>query len=145
MLCLLFGAFGAMLLVAQDRQPPASVQPIAIRAPRLITGRDTAGQNESPIIDAVIIVGGEKITAVGSRLVLPNGATLVDLGEATLLPGSIDAHTHLLPQVGTLEAGKRADIVAVPGNALKDVSSLKHAKFVMKGVAVIRNDIGNDK
>jgi imidazolonepropionase-like amidohydrolase len=43
-------------------------------------------------------------------------------------------------KVGTLEAGKFADIIAVPGDPLQDVTVLKHAKFVMKGGTVIKNE-----
>ena len=43
--------------------------------------------------NAVVIVQGERIIAVGTTV--PAGARLIDLGEATLLPGFIDAHTHL--------------------------------------------------
>jgi imidazolonepropionase-like amidohydrolase len=40
-------------------------------------------------------------------------------------------------RVGTLETGKLADIIAVPGDPLQDVKALEHAKFVMKGGTVI--------
>jgi imidazolonepropionase-like amidohydrolase len=39
--------------------------------------------------------------------------------------------------IGTLEAGKLADIIGVPGDPLKDVRALEHSKFVMKGGVVI--------
>jgi imidazolonepropionase-like amidohydrolase len=44
-------------------------------------------------------------------------------------------------KIGTLEAGKYADIIAVPGDPLKDATALKHAHFVMKGGEVIKNDL----
>jgi imidazolonepropionase-like amidohydrolase len=44
---------------------------------------------------AVILVEGEKITAVGEGLEVPRGAEVLDLGDVTLLPGLIDAHTHI--------------------------------------------------
>jgi len=43
-------------------------------------------------------------------------------------------------QVGTLEPGKWADIIAVDGDPTKDVSILEHVKFVMKGGTVYKND-----
>jgi imidazolonepropionase-like amidohydrolase len=41
-------------------------------------------------------------------------------------------------KVGTIEAGKLADIVAVPGDPLKDVTLLEHVDFVMKGGKVVK-------
>jgi imidazolonepropionase-like amidohydrolase len=43
-------------------------------------------------------------------------------------------------KVGTLEAGAWADIIAVDGDPLQDVTTLEHVKFVMKGGAVVKND-----
>jgi imidazolonepropionase-like amidohydrolase len=42
--------------------------------------------------------------------------------------------------IGTIEAGKYADMIAVDGNVLNDIKQLEHVKFVMKGGEVIRND-----
>ncbi len=43
-------------------------------------------------------------------------------------------------RLGVIEAGKRADIIAVDGDPLKDVRALEHARFVMKDGVVVRND-----
>jgi imidazolonepropionase-like amidohydrolase len=43
-------------------------------------------------------------------------------------------------RVGSIEKGKFADIVAVPGDPLTDITALQHVSFVMKGGKVIRND-----
>jgi imidazolonepropionase-like amidohydrolase len=43
-------------------------------------------------------------------------------------------------QIGAIEPGKFADIIAVDGNVLEDVKPLEHVRFVMKGGAVVRND-----
>ena len=78
----------AALASAQTPAPTAPV--IAIKAGRLIdpeTG--TAATNQ------VIIIEGEKIKAVGANLAIPAGATVVDLSKLTVLPGLVDAHTHM--------------------------------------------------
>jgi imidazolonepropionase-like amidohydrolase len=48
------------------------------------------------INNAVLLIDGERISAVGSGLSIPAGARVIDLGDMTLLPGLIDSHTHLL-------------------------------------------------
>ena len=45
-------------------------------------------------------------------------------------------------KVGTLEPGKWADIIAVDGDPLKDVTTLEHVRFVMKGGTVVKNEYG---
>jgi imidazolonepropionase-like amidohydrolase len=84
---LALAATACAAIVAGAQQAPAVV---ALRAARLFDGR-----SESAIGDAVVIVQGGRISAVGARLPVPAGAQVVDLGDATLLPGFIDAHTHL--------------------------------------------------
>jgi imidazolonepropionase-like amidohydrolase len=60
----------------------------------------------------------------------PSAALLAGTREAAKLLG-IDAET------GTLEPGKFADIVAVPGNVLEDIHATEHPAFVMKQGQVI--------
>jgi imidazolonepropionase-like amidohydrolase len=89
----------ASLLDVQGQEPALhQPQTIAIRAARLINGKND-GQNDAVMRDAIILVDGEKITAVGSGLTIPKNAVVIDLGDVTLLPGLIDAHTHLLLQM----------------------------------------------
>ena len=44
-------------------------------------------------------------------------------------------------QIGSVDKGKFADLVAVSGDPLADITELKRVKFVMKGGKVIRNDL----
>ncbi len=45
-------------------------------------------------------------------------------------------------QIGTIEKGKFADIIAVAGNPLEDVAEMERVRFVMKGGLVVRNELG---
>jgi imidazolonepropionase-like amidohydrolase len=44
-------------------------------------------------------------------------------------------------QIGSIDNGKFADLIAVSGDPLTDITELQHVKFVMKGGKVIRNDL----
>ncbi len=63
---------------------------IALKAARLFDGK-----SKSLISNAVVLVQGNKITDVGSNVQIPADAQVIDLGDATLSPGFMDAHTHL--------------------------------------------------
>jgi imidazolonepropionase-like amidohydrolase len=45
--------------------------------------------------DAVVVIEGDRVAQAGARLSVPQGARVYDLGDVTLLPGLIDAHTHI--------------------------------------------------
>jgi imidazolonepropionase-like amidohydrolase len=47
-----------------------------------------------------VVIEGDRIRAVGDRSIAPSGADVIDLGDATVLPGLIDLHTHLTDRVG---------------------------------------------
>jgi imidazolonepropionase-like amidohydrolase len=76
------------LLAALAIQQPSPIT--AIRAGALIDGSGAA-----PIRNAVILVQAGRITAVGTNVQVPAGATVIDLSGETVLPGFVDAHVHL--------------------------------------------------
>ena len=93
------GMAAAVLRAAGSResQSQTTVEPhrrIATRAARLISGKGDAVLN-----NAVIEIEEGKIAAIGSGLAIPPNAEVIDLGDETLLPGLIDAHTHLLMEM----------------------------------------------
>jgi imidazolonepropionase-like amidohydrolase len=47
--------------------------------------------------------------------------------------------------VGSIEKGKFADIIAVSGNPLQDVTEMERVKFVMKGGSIVRNEWGSQQ
>jgi imidazolonepropionase-like amidohydrolase len=81
------------LRAAEPAVRPAEPNRLVLRCGRLIDGRTDAVHS-----NAVVLVEGERIQAVGTSLAIPRDATMVDLGSSTCLPGLIDNHTHLLLQ-----------------------------------------------
>jgi imidazolonepropionase-like amidohydrolase len=49
---------------------------------------------------------------------------------------------HWQDKVGTVEKGKFADLIATSGDPLQDITEMQRVKFVMKGGAVIKDDLG---
>ena len=66
---------------------------IAIRA-----GKLTDGKGDKPVENALILIEGDKIVSVTAGGSAPAGAEVIDLSKATVLPGFIDTHTHVLLQ-----------------------------------------------
>jgi imidazolonepropionase-like amidohydrolase len=66
---------------------------VVLRAARVIDGTGAPA-----IQNGVVIVTDDRIVAVGAsgRVTIPAGARTIDLGDATLLPGFVDAHTHII-------------------------------------------------
>ena len=81
--CLTLVLLPFSLAAAPESARPPKV--FAIRAGRLIDGRGGA-----PVREAVILVTGDRITAVGAGLPIPADAVVVDLSGITVLPGLID-------------------------------------------------------
>jgi imidazolonepropionase-like amidohydrolase len=68
----------------------AADQIIVLKAERMFDGK-----SKTLVQNGVVIVHGNAIVDVGSNLPAPSGAQVIDLGDATLAPGFMDAHTHL--------------------------------------------------
>jgi imidazolonepropionase-like amidohydrolase len=71
---------------------------IAIKSALLVDGTGA-----EPVHNAVVLVDGQRIQAVGRQadLGVPDGAEVIDLGDDTILPGLVDAHTHVSINPGT--------------------------------------------
>src|ERR1035437_7939256 len=108
---LLFLAAFVSFLTAQNTaivpDPPIGKGVTVIKAARLIDGTGKA-----IIRNAVVVVTDNMITAVGSSQTVktPAGAKVIDLGDVTLLPGFIDAHTHVIGRILGDPAGNDAAV-----------------------------------
>ncbi len=91
------GLTAALLLAASGvvAAPPVAERPIVVTAAALVDG--VAAR---PRLNVAVVIRGDKIVAVRDRGAadLPGDAERIDLGNATLLPGLIDTHTHLFLQ-----------------------------------------------
>jgi imidazolonepropionase-like amidohydrolase len=94
---------------------------------------------------------GVKVALGTDAAVYPHGLNghefgkMVEMGLTPLQSiqaGTVNAADLLgwADKIGTIEAGKWADIVAVDGDPLQDVTTLEHVKFVMKGGEVVKNE-----
>jgi imidazolonepropionase-like amidohydrolase len=81
----------------------ATAQVTAIRAGKLVDP-----DSGTVLTDQIILIRNNKIEKVGKGIEIPAGATLVDLGKMTVLPGLIDCHTHLADGVHDPEPVNRA-------------------------------------
>jgi imidazolonepropionase-like amidohydrolase len=101
---------------------------VAVRAGRLLdvkTGKLLANQT--------IVVEGERIVSVGGAS--PAGAKVIDLPNATVLPGMIDVHTHLTMDPEDL--GLRGLTISVPRQALKGAKNARAT--LLAGFTTVRN------
>ena len=108
-----------------------------MKAARLFDGKADALQ-----ANGVVLVQGPKILAVGTDLSIPAGAEVIDLGDATLSPGFMDAHTHLTGEStddwkqGFVDNFRRE----VPEKAIE---STVHARKVLEAGFTTVRDVGS--
>ncbi|MGH7492698.1 MAG: amidohydrolase family protein [bacterium] len=107
---------------------------IALRAGRLIDGK-----SDKVTTDAIILVQGNRIREVGKTISIPPEARTIDLSSATLLPGLIDAHTHVLLQGDITSAEYEEQIYkeSIPYRTIRAVAAARAA--LMNGITSMRD------
>jgi imidazolonepropionase-like amidohydrolase len=118
------------LLVATS----AFAQVTAIRAGHLI---DPATGTAAP--SQIVLVDGGKILEVGPQVSIPAGASVIDLSGQWVMPGLMDAHTHLT--LGTLDY---IGSYIRQSKALRALLGARNAQDVLRAGFTMVKDIGND-
>ncbi len=109
-----------------------------VRAAHLIDGRSNGVRH-----DVAVLVKGGRIVQIGSPQEIarqaPSEARTIDLGDATLLPGLIDAHTHLLLQGDITAADYDEQVLkeSIPYRAIRATAAARTA--LMNGFTTLRD------
>jgi imidazolonepropionase-like amidohydrolase len=118
----------ALLLVLAASPPHVT----ALKAARMFDGKTVT----SP---GLVVVTGNRITAAGAKAAIPDGAEVIDLGDATLMPGLIDAHVHLDTEMG--KDWKQDYIDGLTHSSAENaLRAVPHARdTLMAGFTTVRN------
>jgi imidazolonepropionase-like amidohydrolase len=117
----------------------ARAQVTVIKAGRLVAPETgTVSENQ------VIVVEGERIEAVGAGLEIPEGAKVIDLSHATVLPGLFDAHTHLcLNMQRQWDAGDYLVNSLNWRTGMRAITGVAHAREMLDAGFTTVRDVGN--
>lgn len=117
---------------------PVFAQTTVIRAGNLIdpaTGIIAKNQ--------IILVKDGKIAEVGPKVTIPAGAEVIDLSNAWVMPGLVDAHTHLTFNMKNHDIGIEA-IYLTESTAMRAFRGLRNAQDVLHAGFTTIRDVGND-
>ena len=130
----------ALLCGSAEAQTAAESGVTAIRAGRLI---DPDTGTATP--DQVILVEGTTIREIGSNVVIPPGAEVIDLSEFSVLPGLVDAHNHLaLTYKEEPESNVYYLTYVLDSTALRAIQAVSNGiQMLSSGFTVVR-DLGNN-
>jgi imidazolonepropionase-like amidohydrolase len=126
------------LLVAQEKAATPQLKSFTvIRAGTLIDGK-----SDSPRRDQVIVIRGNLIDSISdaATVKLPQGANVIDLSKATVLPGLIDSHTHILLQgEDPAEGGYDTNILKYPLALRTARATVSVRRALEQGFTVLRD------
>ena len=130
-------AFLSLLIVLSSAATHAQVT--AIKAGKLLdpeAGTITANQ--------IILIEEQSIKAIGPDIKIPNGASIIDLSNRTVLPGLFDAHTHLcMTTRRARDGGNYYYTTLIDSNAYRAIQGVANARSMLEtGFTTVR-DVGN--
>ena len=127
---------GLGVLPAIGQQKKAS-KSYVLKAARLFDGK-----SNSLVTPGVVVVTDGKIAGTGSSASIPTEAEVIDLGDATLLPGFIDAHTHLTMTYREDYARAALDALRKPIPEMALDAGVNARTTLMAGFTTVR-DVGS--
>lgn len=132
---LVVSVVAATVLLAQGQKPAS--KSYVLKAARMFDGK-----SDALVKPGLVVVTDGKIAGVGASAAIPAGAEVLDFGDATLLPGFIDAHTHLTAMYS--EDYKQSALDALQkSTAEKALDSSVNARVtLLAGVTTVR-DVGS--
>jgi imidazolonepropionase-like amidohydrolase len=134
---LVLAAIAALLPVAARAQQSPS-KSYVLKAARMFDGK-----SDRLTTPGVVVVTDGKIVGIGANASAPAGAEVIDLGDATLLPGFIDAHTHLTQMYREDYTKAMLDSLqeTIPEMAIDGIANARIT--LMAGFTTVR-DVGSD-
>jgi imidazolonepropionase-like amidohydrolase len=125
----------AIASFGQAQKAPSTA--IVLKAARMFDGK-----SDALVKPGIVVVQDGKIVAAGPNAAAPDGATVIDLGDATLLPGFMDAHTHLTMQFSNDWNQDELDRLRKPIAQLALEASVNARVTLMAGFTTVR-DVGS--
>jgi imidazolonepropionase-like amidohydrolase len=119
---------GGLLFLAAFASPSETY---VIKAGRLIDGQSAEMRR-----NVIIIVQGNKIAALSENAAIPQDAVVLDLGDKTVLPGLIDAHTHIMLDGGS-DYGGNLYKNSMPFRAIQAVANVR--QVLWNGFTALRD------
>ena len=126
-----------LALTAAGQMQKADSKSYVLKAARMFDGK-----SNSLVTPGIVVVTDGKIAGVGAGATVPAGAELIDLGDATLLPGFIDAHTHLTMNYSEDYARAALDGLRKPIPEMALDASVNARITLMAGFTTVR-DVGS--
>ena len=118
----------------------ASAQITAIKAGKVV---DPA--NGTVALNQVILIEGRDIKAIGADVKIPDAATIIDLSKQTVMPGMMDAHTHLCMNMQHKRDATSYYITTLrDSNATRAIQGTVNAKTMLESGFTTVRDVGNE-
>ena len=131
-----FAVAWAVLLTVASAGTVAKAQATATAGPTTVVraARMIDPKSGNTVQNVVVVVRGGRIVSVGANAAIPTGAKVIDLGNLTLMPGLIDAHTHLLQNY-------RGELGGDDPNMVLTVTTMSTAKRALLGAKMGLEDL----